>query len=229
MSRKRTTIPVGTRYSKMVIIEEIIPDSISRGMRHRKVLCRCDCGKIKAVYLSNLRAGYTSSCGCHHAQVMHAMCATHGASVGQTRGTKISPEYRTWRGIKARCSPFGSSPVTHNYARRGVKVCERWLNSYEAFLSDMGKRPSERHSIDRIDVNGDYCPENCRWATSVQQANNKRNTYRFTFYGLTKTLSEWSRISGVPSRMVRARLARGWSEKRAVWTNPITKYLKVKQ
>lgn len=113
------------------------------------------------------------------------------------------------------------------YGARGVKVCERWSGpeGFRHFLEDMGPRPEGKYpsgiamySIDRIDVNGDYCPENCRWATAKEQALNKRNTKRITIGNETKTIDEWSKASGIPAKLIQGRLYDGWDAKKAVFS-----------
>lgn len=150
--------------------------------------CKCDCGNecIKSSgYLLDSKYAPHKSCGCWHRELSIKASTTHGH--GQ-RGK--SPTYKAWCEMKARCLNPNNHNY-HNYGGRGIKVCERWLNSFENFLSDMGERPSKEYSIDRIDFNGDYCPENCRWATTDIQCNNRRNNIHITYQGEIMTLKQW--------------------------------------
>lgn len=130
--------------------------------------CICDCGNEKITCVDSLRCGDTKSCGCIRKEGLVAMSTKHGL--------RYVPEYQSWKSMKNRCfSPNNTN--FKNYGGRGITVCERWRNSLADFLSDMGPRPSPKHSIDRFPNNdGDYEPGNCRWATAKQQANNKRRS-----------------------------------------------------
>lgn len=162
-----------------------------------KYLCLCVCGKEKVARGSDLRSGGTKSCGC--------LRITHGHNAGGV----WSPEYSTWRAMLSRCQ-LPSDPGYKNYGERGVEVCREWKD-FQTFLRDMGNRPSLSHSIDRINTNGDYCPENCRWATRLEQANNTTRNHFLTLNGETATVAQWAQKLGHEPSMIYARLKSGWS------------------
>lgn len=184
---------------------------ISRMKSGRRVHwnCLCLCGNQCSPSHDNLIAG-TSSCGC----LRVGRIAVHGHA---RRGSRSS-ENIIWNGMKDRCRNK-NSPIYKYYGGRGIKVCERWMN-FENFLADMGPRPSKEYSIERNDPNGDYCPENCRWATDAEQANNRRTSRRITVSGETKTIAEWSRESGVRQSVIGFRILSGWTPYKAIFTPP---------
>lgn len=148
--------------------------------------CACKCGTEKRVHGGSLRAGTSKSCGCWGTERYPLMNRTHGMSK--------TPEHRTWSGIKTRCY----NPNVKNFDRyggRGIKVCDRWKD-FANFFEDMGPKPSPKHSIERIDSNGDYEPGNCRWATITEQASNKRNNVMLELNGEMVTGAEFARRTG---------------------------------
>lgn len=123
--------------------------------------------------------------------------------------TKL-PEYKVWQDMKARCY-YKKNNGFERYGGRGITVCDEWINSFATFYRDMGPKPSPIHSLDRIDNNGDYTPENCRWATHKEQSNNRRNNILFTIDGETKTLKQWCEQLNLKYKTVHARIKRGWT------------------
>jgi hypothetical protein len=121
-----------------------------------------------------------------------------------------SPEYRTWAGMKARCYSPGNAAY-YKYGARGITVCDRWL-VFENFIADMGKRPSTKHTLDRIDGTKGYEPSNCRWATPQQQQLNLKNNVRIAFDGKFLTAGEWSQIIGIDAKTISSRYQKlGWT------------------
>lgn len=175
--------------------------------RNRYVWCRCDCGNRKEIAVASLRRGKSNSCGCLNSELASERRRTHGQSKGAT--------YHTWIGMKQRCyAP--TNPAYAHYGARGITVCERWLLSYETFVEDMGLRPSGC-SLDRIDNDGPYSPENCRWATAKAQALNRRSNQRYDLNGQRLTIREIADVTGIPYQRLRSRLVDlRWTVERAV-------------
>jgi len=163
----------------------------------------CHCGKQTLVKDSAVRQGQ-KSCGC-------TRTITHGLS--------SSPEFQAWSSIKKRCLKPNNNQYK-DYGARGISICKEWKNSFEDFYKDMGPRPSLKHSIDRIDNNKGYSKENCRWATMSEQNLNKRNSRKLSFNNETKSLTEWSRITGIKFETLRSRLSLNWPIERALTEPP---------
>ncbi len=172
-------------------------------------LCECDCGNFIEVLWQNLRRKNTKSCGCFRREFSAEKVRTHGQSVkgGWTR------VYRTWACMVRRCSNSNDIGFP-DYGGRGIGVCERW-KLFENFFADMGN-PLPKTSIERIDINGNYCPENCRWATQKEQARNKRNNVLLTYSGKTQCVSAWAEELGMSSGVLGARVRAGWGIKEAL-------------
>lgn len=174
---------------------------------------RCDCGDIRKTSAANFKYGRSFSCGCQKASSLSKAHTTHGMST--------STEFKSWSSLKRRCLNE-TSQDWGNYGGRGIKVCDRWIESFENFLEDMGRKPSPSHSIDRIDNNGNYEPSNCRWATTSQQIGNTRLSNIVEYNGKRQCVSEWEKELGFASQVLRHRLANGWSIERA-FTQPVIK------
>ena len=129
------------------------------------------------------------------------------------------PEYKVWKGMKGRCYRKRCAAY-HCYGGRGIQVCERWRNSFEAFYADLGPRPTKSHRLERIDNDGHYEPENCRWATQIEQSRNTRTSIRLSFRGKTKSLTDWADELHIKACTIRSRLFRGWKVEDAL-TSPL--------
>lgn len=181
--------------------------------RNKIGLFKCECGVVKEIVISKVRAGETKSCGCLAIEVSKAK------GRGKTHGMTGSPEYTAWKGMWRRCNSK-SDAMAKVYRNRGISVCSRW-DSFEAFYLDMGDRPSDIHSIDRISNDGNYEPGNCRWATWTEQNNNKRDVKKFEFYGENLTIAEWSRVLETKVGRIHSRISRGWTVFEAIFGQKI--------
>lgn len=193
----------GQRFGRLVVIAKATLPPPSTGNRSLKWEARCSCGRTVLVRATSLRTGNTTSCGC--SRTKH----------GQSR----TGLYQLWSSMIRRCELTTSKDYPH-YGARGIKVYTEWRVNFEAFAKDMGPRPTNRHTIDRRDSNGDYEPANCRWATMTVQQRNKRNNRRIQVGDVIRTMSEWSETSGIPQSTIAMRLRRGWSNLRAVTVPP---------
>jgi hypothetical protein len=169
-------------------------------------ICRCACGTERSVCQWHLTHA-SNSCGCYNRE------QSSKAHKLDERTVDL-PEYKIWSGIVQRCT----NPKRENYPKyggRGIKLCERW-RVFANFYADMGARPSPDHSIDRTDTDGDYAPENCRWATSKEQANNGRHNRWIELNGERKTMKQWSEHLGINYYTLADRIRRGWPPEKAL-------------
>ena len=175
--------------------------------------CLCDpecggCGTIHRAATGALRAGHTTSCGCAKRDTARQLGSTRSVTHGATRQGAAVPEYVPWCAMKQRCADPNRSNFKF-YGGRGITVCERWRSSFENFLADMGPRPSPKHSIDRIDNDGNYEPSNCRWATQREQCRNTRGAPLIEAFGERLTAAEWSDRTGIAASTIISRRSRG--------------------
>lgn len=177
--------------------------------------CKCKCGTTRKVRRSDLVKGKTKSCGCRRSAITSKCKTKHGERIG---GGKKTPEFEAWSGIKKRCyNPKSTS--YKNYGGRGIKVCDRWLNSFENFLEDMGRKPDLKHSIERKDFNGDYEPLNCVWASREAQSRNKRTNRFYEYKGERKVAKDWASEYALTESAVKQRLGKlSWPIERALLT-----------
>ena len=166
--------------------------------------CQCKCGNTANVNGANLRNGSTKSCGCLSADIKRDFIV----KLRKTHGMTKTRTYKTWNGIIQRCLNSKNSSY-HHYGGRGITVCNRWLK-FENFYVDMGDRPDDM-SIDRIDNDGNYEPDNCRWATQKEQTRNARSNRLILYNGETKTMVEWSETLGLSYATITNRVYKGLS------------------
>ena len=199
----KITIPEGTRFGRLVVLGE----SPVRKGSFVAWICRCDCGNRSVVAGVNLRYGHTLSCGCWKLQRIAETKRTHGLS-------DRVPEYKTWLSMRGRILNR-NNPKYPQYGGRGITICPQW-DDFAVFYGDMGPKPCPNHSLDRIDNDGPYSPENCRWSDAVSQSRNRRITRRISHDGTTLAVGEWAAIAGLSYAQLRKRLALGWSMERAL-------------
>lgn len=197
----------GQKFGLLTVICRV-DSHIGRDGRSRvKWLCECNCGNTVEVYSNNLTSGKTRSCGCIRSQRLSNRQRTHGYS--QTR------LYGIWQQMKNRCN---NANVTYynRYGGRGINVCSEWISDFDAFRNwSMANGYTEELSIDRIDNNKDYCPENCRWVSMATQASNRSSNRLIEYDGETHTVTEWAKILDINAKTLFNRIYSGWSIEKA--------------
>lgn len=191
----------GRRFGSLTVLS--VHDQVASRVYRWK--CQCDCGNTTVVRANQLRSGGTRSCGCR----IHDGVVRRGMH-GQTR----TPLYRRWRAMIERTRNPNNDEY-RNYGGRGIAVCERWQD-FANFAADMGDSFAEDLTLDRIDVDGNYGPENCRWATSGEQQRNKRNNHVVTWRGRTMIVTDWAALLGINPNTLGYRIRRGWDIERAL-------------
>jgi len=171
--------------------------------------CRCDCGNEGVVRGDILKNGGSKSCGCYRKDRSLIPLPEYSYEEAYKRAKSI------YKHMKQRCSNINETSF-NNYGARGIKICNRWLQSFENFYEDMGPAPSNKHSIDRINNDGNYEPSNCRWATVAENNRNKRTTHFITYKNKTQCVTDWSNELGISSYALFARLRNGWTEEEAL-------------
>lgn len=204
---------VGKRFGKLIVLSQEDDYVTPSGSRHKRFNCKCDCGNEKIILKEHLVSGKIKSCGC---------LRKSAAEWTLTHGEIHTRLYRIWGNMVNRCTN-PNNPAWKNYGGRGITVCDEW-HKYENFRGwSKANGYNESLTIDRINNDDGYCPENCRWVNTRVQANNKRNNHLIEYNGITKTLAEWADAMGVPYNNLHHRIQTlGWSVDRA-FTQPYRK------
>lgn len=198
---------VGQRFGRLIVLKRL-------GFIKKRTYyeCQCDCGKLVKVLSSNLLKGTSTSCGCYANELAIIRNRTHGMSSSRL--------YGIWEGIKQRCYNPNVSAFKY-YGKKGIKVCEDWLKSFENFKDWAEKNNyNDTLTIDRININNDYSPENCRWVTKEVQANNTSTNVFLTINGITDTISNWSKKTGIKASTIGWRHRNGWTDKECISLKP---------
>ena len=197
----------GQKFGRLTVLSRLKDDKRKEALW----LCKCDCGKLVKVYSYTLRIGRTKSCGCWKRDNSKKMFSTHKLS-----NTRV---YKIWAQMKKRCYNPNYSQF-ELYGGRGISMCNEWKENFLSFYNwSMANGYNDKLSIDRIDFNGNYEPNNCKWSTNIEQANNKRNNHFITYNNETHTIAEWERKLGLYKGAVGSRLSRGWSIEKTLTTS----------
>jgi len=213
--RNIVTVTPGQRFGRLTVIREA-----EHQYGHRYILCKCDCGNEKSINLNSLVKGTSNSCGCYRKEYMANKNYKHGCT---PRG-KIDRLHHIWSGMKNRCLNPNIRGYKH-YGGRGIKICDEWVNDFTVFRTwALANGYADNLTLDRINVNGNYEPSNCRWATIKEQSNNTRVNHRVTYKGETHTLSEWGDKLGINPNIIGRRLSKGMPVEKAFYVGDLRKF-----
>lgn len=193
----------GQKFGRLLVLNRV--ENVNGRVAY---LCKCDCGKEVIVKSGDLTSGNTKSCGCLRTEKLLQRSISHGKSK-----TRL---YKIWKGIRNRCYNQKHHDYIH-YGERGITVCDEWKNDFIAFEKwAKNNGYNEKLTIERIDANSNYCPDNCKWITIQEQQSNKRNSHYIEYQGEKRTLAEWSRILDINHAVILTRLRRGWPVEKAL-------------
>lgn len=218
--RNIITVTAGQRFGRLTVIREA-----ERQYGHRYILCQCDCGNTKTINLNSLVKGTSKSCGCYRSEYISKKNTTHG----NTRNHNIDRLYRIWIGIKRRCTNENYKHY-YNYGGRGITICKEWLHDYPAFKKwSLENGYTDDLTIDRIDNDKGYSPDNCRWTTMQVQSNNTRVNRLITYNGETHTVADWGRITGIDGNLIGQRVRKGFPLEKVFFNGNLRYYKQEEQ
>jgi hypothetical protein len=198
------------RFGKLTALQDV-----GRNKRGRIWQCICDCGNVVQSVSGYLKNGHKRSCGCLHAEVAKATKEKHQTHGHTTKERKqLASEYHAWASMKSRCLNKNTKSFKR-YGGRGISICDRWM-SFENFFFDIGPKPSSKHSLERLNTNGDYEPSNCVWADAFQQASTRTNVRAISAFGKVMTSAAWARETGISATVIRNRIDSGWQPEKAL-------------
>lgn len=215
----------GKKFNRLLAIERVYDRPLKTHSAIWK--CLCDCGNITYVPASKLCSGEIKSCGClareTSSRTLKSLSKEERIRRATHHGMTKTRLYSIWSHMKERCYK-SNTPSFYLYGMRGINVCDEWLHSFEAFRDwAISNGYADSLTLDRIDCNGNYCPDNCRWISMFEQQHNKRNNVMITYNGETKCTSEWEREFGIRRGTAKARIQKGWDPVLAI-TTPVRKW-----
>ena len=215
--RKYNKVQIGDKFGKLTVIDKGPQKVLPSGRKASTWICRCECGNVATVTSGALTSGNTSSCGCG---------MRDPANKYRKHGMRNTELYNHWRAMRERCY-YTKHKYYKDYGGRGITVCEEWNNTNDGFINfaewaiTHGYKEGCRLILDRINTDDNYYPENCRWTNYTRQANNKSTTHYLTIDGVTWSIGDWSRITGIPVNTIYSRINRlGYTPKEAIFGRP---------